>query len=149
MHKPQYLFLFICILITTMALNFCPENFNLAGEYMTLCKTCWDGWYIPHISSWLHASSSRQDCCHPTTHNPNKAPGTTIYSDQWRAYNRVASSPSVPSHSTVNHNYWARAKLKIKIMKGCHKQELPSYLDEFMWREWFRTTSQLAFQNII
>ena len=32
------------------------------------------------------------------------APGTIIHSDEWAAYNRVASLPNVASHSTVNHS---------------------------------------------
>ena len=76
------------------------------------------------------------------------APGTKIHSDQWSAYSGVASLP----HSVVNHslhfvdpgtgthtqnieNYWDRGKRRFKYMKGCDETELPSYLDEFMWRE--------------
>ena len=32
------------------------------------------------------------------------APGTIIHSDEWAAYNRVASLPNVASHSIVNHS---------------------------------------------
>ena len=80
------------------------------------------------------------------------APRTIIYSDEWSAYHRVSSLPSVSSHSTVNHSvhfvdpgtglhtqhiesYWERAKHKLKHMKGCNLHEVPSYLDKFMWRE--------------
>ena len=69
----------------------------------------------------------------------------------WAAYNRVGQLPNVAGHSTVNHSvefidrqtgvhtnhiesYWNRVKIKFKRMKGCH-QNLPGYLDEFMWRE--------------
>ena len=79
-------------------------------------------------------------------------PNTTIHSDQWQSYSRVQTLPNVTSHTTVNHSlhfvdpatgvhtqnvesYWARVKLKFKKMKGCHETQLPSYLDEFMWRE--------------
>ena len=64
------------------------------------------------------------------------AQGTTVHSDDWSAYRRVASLPNVASHSTVNHSlhfvdptgthtentesYWGRVKRKIKYMKGCH-----------------------------
>ena len=75
-------------------------------------------------------------------------PGTIIHSDDWRAYNRVASLPPVAGHSVVNHSlhlvdpstgthtqniesYWERDKRKIKRMKGRHATELASYLDEF------------------
>ena len=80
------------------------------------------------------------------------APGTTVYSDKWSAYNRVTNLPGVAGHGTVNHtlhfvdpttgihtqnieSYWDQAKLKLKWMKGCHKNMQPSYLDEFIWRE--------------
>ena len=93
------------------------------------------------------------------------APGTTIHSDQWRSYSAVATLPPVASHSTVNHSlhfvdpatgvhtqhiecYWARVKNKIKRMKGCHAHEIPSYLDEFMWRERFGKTRNEALHSI-
>ena len=80
------------------------------------------------------------------------APGTIVHSDQWAAYNQVATLPNVGGHSTVNHSvtfvdpttgthtqnvesYWNRAKMKLKRMRGCHATQLPGYLDEFMWRE--------------
>ena len=46
-------------------------------------------------------------------------------------------------------SYWNEAKMKLKRMKGCHAEQLPSYLDEFMWRERFGTTSRNAWFNII
>ena len=94
------------------------------------------------------------------------APGTIIHSDQASMYNRVGSLPGVASHGTVNHSvefvnsttgvhtqniesYWNRRKMKIKRMMGCHATELPSYLDEFMWRERHGRTQRPAFNNII
>ncbi len=94
------------------------------------------------------------------------APGTVIHSDQWAAYNRVGSLPNVSSHSTVNHSvtfvdpstgthtqnvesYWNRAKMKLKRMRGCRAIQLPSYLDEFMWRERYGQTKADAFRNIM
>ena len=93
------------------------------------------------------------------------APGTIIYSDEWRAYSRVASLPGVAGHGTVNHSinfvdpttgihtqnvesYWDRAKLKLKRMKGCRKTMLPSYLDGFMWKERHGQTSRQTFSNL-
>lgn len=93
------------------------------------------------------------------------APGTIVHSDMWSAYSRVGSLPTVASHATVNHSlhfvdpatgvhtqniesYWARAKRKIKNMKGCHATEMPSYLDEFMWRERFGRTTRTSFGSI-
>ena len=94
------------------------------------------------------------------------APGTTIHSDEWAAYRRVSSLPGIAAHNTVNHSlhfvdpatgthtqniesYWSRAKYKIKRMKGVHAQQLPSYLDEFMWRERFGRTGHQAFASLI
>jgi len=92
------------------------------------------------------------------------APGTIVHSDQWAAYNQIASLPNVASHSTVNHSvtfvnpinnthtqniesYWNRVKTRLKRMKGCHAHQLPGYLDEFMWRERHGTTKAVAFTN--
>ena len=82
------------------------------------------------------------------------APGTIIHSDEWSSYRRVASLPNIAAHGAVNHSlhfvdpvtgvhtqnvesYWGRVKRKIKHMKGCHATEIPTYLDEFMWKERF------------
>ena len=79
-------------------------------------------------------------------------PNTTVHSDQWQSYSRVQTLPNVSSYSAVNHSlhfmdpatgahtqnvesYWVRVKLKFIRMKGCHASQLPSYLDEYMWRE--------------
>lgn len=94
------------------------------------------------------------------------APGTVIHSDQWAAYQAVSALPQVASHSTVNHSvtfvdpvsgthtqniesYWNRAKVKLKRMRGCHSDQIPSYLDEFMWRERYGRTSRDAWVNIM
>ena len=94
------------------------------------------------------------------------APGTIVHSDQWAAYNQVQHLPGVASHGVVNHSvtfidpttgvptqqvesYWNRIKTKLKRMKGCHATQLPSYLDEFMWRERYGRTKSTAFNNIM
>ena len=94
------------------------------------------------------------------------APGTTIHSDQWRAYSNVITLPAVHGHGVVNHSlhfvdpvtgvhtwtvesYWNRVKTKLKRMKGVHGNQLPSHLDEFMWRERFGKTGNDALLNII
>ena len=93
-------------------------------------------------------------------------PGTIIHSDQWAAYQQVASLPNVSAYDTVNHSvefvnsatgthtqnvesYWNTSKRKFKAMKGCHADMLPSYLDECMWRERRGKTASDAFTHII
>ena len=92
-------------------------------------------------------------------------PGTTIHSDDWAAYNRVASIPGVAGHQVVNHSlhfvdpvtgvntqtvesYWNRVKRKFKRMMGVSSNQLALHLDEFMWRERFGKTAGQAFTNV-
>ena len=98
--------------------------------------------------------------------NHHVAPGTIIHSDEWAAYNRVGRLSNVSSHSTVNHSvtfmdtttgthtqhvesYWNRCKTRLKRMKGCNEHQIPSYLDEFMWRERHGTSRVMDFDNIM
>ena len=98
--------------------------------------------------------------------NAHVALGTIIPSDEWAAYNRVQKLSNVSSHGVVNHSinfvepttgvqmqnaesYWNRVKTKLKRMKGCHGDQLPSYLDKFMWKEHHGTSALLALQNIM
>ena len=92
-------------------------------------------------------------------------PNTEVWSDEWRAYNNVGSLANVSRHQTVNHSlhfkdpvtgvhtehiesYWNRVKTKLKRMKGCHRSQLPSYLDEFMWFKRHGSTVRQALDNI-
>ena len=92
-------------------------------------------------------------------------PGTTIWSDEWAAYNRVATLPGIAGHGVVNHSlhfvdpatgvntqsvesYWNRVKTKFKRMKGVSANQLALHLDEFMWRERYGTTAGQAFTNV-
>ena len=76
-------------------------------------------------------------------------PGTTVISDEWRAYNQINNAGY--NHMTVNHSVhfvdpntgantqkvesmWRNAKMKNKKMYGTHRNMLDSYLCEFMWR---------------
>ena len=98
--------------------------------------------------------------------NAHTAPGSIIHSDMWAAYSRVQNLPPVAAHNMVNHSrnfvdpvtgvhtqtiesYWNRVKTKIKRMKGCHAHQVPSYLDEFMWRERHGVTGRDALTNIM
>ncbi|CAF1629088.1 unnamed protein product [Didymodactylos carnosus] len=81
-------------------------------------------------------------------------PGTTILSDEWRAYHSLQNGPGGYIHQTVNHslhfvdpvtgvhtqnieNMWMCAKQKKKRMMGMHVSLLDTYLMEFMWRRRF------------
>ena len=69
---------------------------------------------------------------------------TTIFSDEWSAYNRVQMSSTMRQLTTPStlwtlqqgytqnvESYWNRVKGKFERMK-VHLHQLPSYLDEFM-----------------
>ncbi|CAF1624079.1 unnamed protein product [Rotaria magnacalcarata] len=93
-------------------------------------------------------------------------PGTTIYSDQWAAYNALSHPNNAPhryGHQTVNHsvnfvdsttlvhtqnieNMWMVAKIKKKNQMGQHRTLLGSHLLEFMWRRRF---GNRPFANLI
>ena len=91
-------------------------------------------------------------------------PGSIIHSDQWAAYRQLSRNNHY-TYATVNHSenfvdpatgvhtqaiesYWAKAKLKFKAMKGVSSEQLPSYLDERMWRDRFGADTTTAFHNI-
>ena len=44
-------------------------------------------------------------------------------------------NPVTGVHTNSVESYWNRVKRKLKHMKGCHRHQLPLYLDEFMWME--------------
>ena len=94
------------------------------------------------------------------------APGSTVHSDEWSSYRRAQQLGNVSTHNTVNHSlhfvdpvtgvhtqhvesYWNRVKTKLKRMRGCHATQLPSYLDEFLWRERYGKTAGEAWQGIL
>ena len=87
-------------------------------------------------------------------------PGSIIHSDEWRAYRNIQGQGYV--HRTVNHSlnfvdpqsgvhtqtiesYWNKHKSHLKTMRGCRRDFLHSYLQEFMWRDRFFAN---AFENI-
>jgi len=79
-------------------------------------------------------------------------PGTLIYSDQWRAYDKISLLHNQQvQHQTVNHSVhfvnpdtmactnkiescWNTVKIRFKEMRGCSRPKIQGYLDEFMWR---------------
>lgn len=81
------------------------------------------------------------------------APGSTIVSDEWAAYQDSDHDPNY-THLTVNHSQhfvdpitgactnhiestWQKAKQKHKQRYGTHQSLLDTYLAEFMWRKLF------------
>ena len=88
-------------------------------------------------------------------------PGSIIHSDEWRAYSKLSSNANYV-YRTVNHSkhfvdpvsgvhtqtvesYWGKHKYRIKKMKGCRKDLLQGYLDQFMWLERQRGNKFLSF----
>jgi transposase-like protein len=94
-------------------------------------------------------------------------PGTTIMSDQWRAYNGIAAAAGMGyTHETVNHSLhfinpntgantqriersWKSAKERNKRHNGTHRQMIDSYLCEYMWRNRVKMTSADPFDSIM
>ena len=92
------------------------------------------------------------------------APGTVVWSDEWAAYNHVTPLPNVSTHDVFNHSvefvspsgvytqnvksYLNRIKIKLRMIRGCHEQQLASYLDEFMYRERRGQTARQCFDSI-
>ena len=92
-------------------------------------------------------------------------PRTTLHSEEWAAYSLVQSLANFTRHESVNHSvefvsasgvhtsntesYWALAKLKQKRMKGVATEQLPSYLDEFMWRKRFGKNTSDTMENVV
>jgi len=81
-------------------------------------------------------------------------PGSIIYSKDWRAYRKIqgcSDTDEIVNHSVnfvdVNTSvhiesivsYWNKHRSFIKAMRGCRRNLLNSYLQEFMWRERFST----------
>ena len=105
-----------------------------------------------------HTNTENNTCTHCHTQNTENSENTHTHN--------VGGLPNVSGHETVNHSlhfvdpvtgvhtqaiesYWNRTKIKLKKMKGVSENQLPSRLDEFMWRERYGQTHSIAFYSII
>lgn len=100
------------------------------------------------------------------------ARGTTIWSDGWAAYINIANlrdANNIPMnyrHGTVNHRHhfrdpvtgvhtnnvesmWNAAKFEIKRMRGTLDDQIPGYLEEYMWRFNVAKHKSSTFQALI
>lgn len=94
-------------------------------------------------------------------------PGSEIHTDDWGAYRRLARRVNnVRTHRVVVHkrhfvnprtgvhtqeveSCWSTLKLGQKMRKGLRKEDLQSYLDEMMWRQWRRGNDRVIMRNFL
>ncbi len=90
--------------------------------------------------------------------------GSTIHSDMWRSYNKLADLGYV--HHTVNHSThfvdaltgvhtqkiessWNKLKLRFKAMKGVSKEHMDGYLTKRMFLDRYGGSTRRIFIKII
>ena len=96
-------------------------------------------------------------------------PGSTIITDKWKSYCGISKMEVEPRylHQEVDHSknfvdpktgactnrieaMWNSCKKKFKTMSGVQQSMLPSYLDEFLWRQQHgKESGSAAMQNIL
>jgi transposase-like protein len=96
-------------------------------------------------------------------------PGSTIITDKWKSYCGISKMEVEPRylHQEVDHSknfvdpktgactnrieaMWNSCKKKFKTMCGVQQSMLPSYLDEFLWRQQHgKESGSAAMQNIL
>ncbi|XP_068696002.1 uncharacterized protein [Montipora foliosa] len=93
-------------------------------------------------------------------------PGTIVHSDDWAAYNRLIGLQNVRAHEVVVHAHnfvdprtgvhtqevesaWGQLKLGRNRRKGLRRQDLQSYLDERMWRQWRGGSYAVIMRNFL
>ena len=91
-------------------------------------------------------------------------PGTTIITDEWRAYRQLTAPQHrrfMYRHLTVHHNRyfvdpngihtqpieskWGKWKKEVRRMNGIRDRQIRSHLDEFLWRERFGAKKEVFF----
>ena len=80
------------------------------------------------------------------------APGTTIHSDMWAAYNGIGNhtfnfvNPATGVHTHHVEAMWMRAKCKFKAQQGANNRGMiVDYMAEFMWQQRFGRTAFYQF----
>ena len=94
-------------------------------------------------------------------------PGTEVHSDDWASYrqmdrkvNNVSAqqvvvhrlnfvNPVPGVHTQEIDSYWNSWNLGQKTRRGIRREDMLSYLDEQMWRQWRAGTPQQAMQNFL
>lgn len=94
-------------------------------------------------------------------------PGTDVHTDDWAAYRNMNQHiNNVNVHRAVVHRYhfvdpvtgvhtqevescWNNLKLGQKMRRGIPREDLQSYLDEQMWRQWRGGPRQQTVQNFL
>jgi transposase-like protein len=79
-------------------------------------------------------------------------PGTILYSDCWKAYNKIPKLDKRFKHFTVNHKLhfvdkltgvhtnkiesnWRKAKAKMRLSNGIKRGYVEAYLNVFLWKQ--------------
>ena len=93
-------------------------------------------------------------------------PGTDVHTDDWAAYHRLTGLPNVNAHQVVVHAHnfvdprtgvhtqevesaWSQLKLGRNRRKGLRREDLQSYLDERMWRQWRGGSYDVIMRNFL
>ena len=93
-------------------------------------------------------------------------PGTEVHTDDWAAYHRLVGLPNVNTHQVVVHalnfvdprtgvhtqeveSAWSQLKLGRNRRKGLRREDLQSYLDERMWRQWRGGNFNVTMRNFL
>ena len=124
------------------------------------------GRHLPVTSTGVHADCARQNSCHtppysataccPRICRPFRPVGQLQPSGQsskcicpWNINHSMEFVSPSGVHTQNIESYWNHTKMKLKWMRECAAKEVPSYLDEFMWRERFVMTPREAMNGIM
>jgi hypothetical protein len=71
------------------------------------------------------------------------------YQHQWVNHTNNFVDPATGAHTNHVEGFWKNAKKKNKEMCGTTEEMLPSYLDEFQWRQRWGKKTVHTFDNIL